>query len=88
MQFASQIDAGGYLVMKRNKTGFDKCKAKVVTYSYQDKSDFYASDIKPIIEGGKNTGHFDFTINYPREILAERGKIEHIAPLVFQDGFI
>src|SRR5574344_710929 len=77
-QFASQIDAGGYLVMKRGiKLDLTNVKAKVVTYSYQDKSDFYASDIKPIIEGGKNTGHFDFTINYPREIIGGTGKIEH-----------
>ncbi len=77
-QFASQIDAGGYLVMKRGiQLDLTNVKAKVVTYSYQNKSDFYASDIKPIIEGGKNTGHFDFTINYPREIIGGTGKIEH-----------
>jgi UDP-N-acetylmuramate--alanine ligase len=41
-------------------------KAKVLTYSYDNPADFYASDIVPLDEG-----FYDFTLNTPEE------KIEH-----------
>ncbi len=77
-QFASQTDKDGYVIIK-NGVIIDKSdiKAHILSYSYTDKADFYASDIKAITNDGKETGHFDFTLNYPSEILGGSGKIEH-----------
>lgn len=77
-QFASQTDASGYVILKRGAVlDLTNVRAKVLTYSFKDKADFYASDIVPIMNERKNTGHFDFTINYPRELIGGTGKIEH-----------
>ncbi|MCK9625299.1 MAG: UDP-N-acetylmuramate--L-alanine ligase [Bacteroidales bacterium] len=65
--FASQIEKNGTLIIKKDvKLPTEGISAKIYTYSYDQKCDFYASEIK-ILDGG----YFDFTINYPQ------GKIEH-----------
>ncbi|MBP5228972.1 MAG: UDP-N-acetylmuramate--L-alanine ligase [Bacteroidales bacterium] len=66
-QFASQIDAEGYLIVKEGAV-LDRVnvKAKVFTYSYNSNTaDFYASDIEPIMKEGKETGLFNFSLHYP-----------------------
>ena len=66
-KFASQIVAGGTLILKKGvNMPLDKVKAKVYRYSYDSPCDFYASDIKHL-----PYGRFEFTLNYPQ------GKIEH-----------
>ena len=66
-QFASQIVAGGTLILKNGvPMPTERVKAKVLRYSFDTPCDFYASDIKPL-----PFGRFDFTLNYPG------GKIEH-----------
>ena len=66
-QFASQIVAGGTLILKNGVLmPTERVKAKVLRYSFDTPCDFYASDIKPL-----PFGRFDFTLNYPG------GKIEH-----------
>ncbi len=77
-QFASQTESSGYVIIKKGVV-IDKSriKAHILSYAYSDEADFYASDIKPLICGGKETGHFDFTLNYPAEILGGNGRIEH-----------
>ena len=65
--FASQIDAGGALVLKYGVTiPLEKVSAKIWRYSYDTPCDFYASDLI-----SKDNGGFDFTLNWPE------GKIEH-----------
>lgn len=67
VQFASQIAAGGALILKKGvEMPCDRVKAHVYRYSFDSPCDFYASDIKPL-----PFGRFDFTLNYPQ------GKIEH-----------
>ena len=66
-KFASQIVAGGTLILKKGvNMPLDKVKAKVYRYSYDSPCDFYASGIKHL-----PYGRFEFTLNYPQ------GKIEH-----------
>ena len=66
-QFASQIVAGGTLILKNGVLmPTERVKAKVLRYSFDTPCDFYASDIKTL-----PFGRFDFTLNYPG------GKIEH-----------
>ncbi|MBR4805912.1 MAG: UDP-N-acetylmuramate--L-alanine ligase, partial [Bacteroidales bacterium] len=66
-QFASQIDADGYLIVKEGAVlDTTNVKAKRFTYSYSSNTaDFYASDIKPIMKEGKETGLFTFTLHTP-----------------------
>lgn len=77
-QFASQTDSDGYVIIKKG-TVIDKSriKARILSYAYTDEADFHASDIKPILREGKESGHFDFTLNYPAGIVGGSGKIEH-----------
>lgn len=66
-QFASQVKEDGFLVLKKGvKISLVGVKAKVLTYSYDNPADFYASDIVPL-----DGGFYDFTLNTPEE------KIEH-----------
>ncbi|MDD2294140.1 MAG: UDP-N-acetylmuramate--L-alanine ligase [Bacteroidales bacterium] len=59
--FASQIHSDGALVLKYGVEVPQKdISAKIYRYSYDQKCDFYASDIVPL-EGG----YFDFTLNHP-----------------------
>ncbi|MCF0177925.1 MAG: UDP-N-acetylmuramate--L-alanine ligase [Bacteroidales bacterium] len=59
--FASQVKADGTIIVKQGvNLDLSKVKAKVLHYSYDNPSDFYASDI--IAEDG---GYFNFTLNYP-----------------------
>ena len=66
-QFASQIDSDGYLIVKEGAVlDTTNVKAKRFTYSYSSNTaDFYASDIKPIMKEGKETGLFTFTLHTP-----------------------
>ncbi|MCF0167371.1 MAG: UDP-N-acetylmuramate--L-alanine ligase, partial [Bacteroidales bacterium] len=69
-KFGSQVKS--YLIVKDtvdfNPEGI---KARILRYSYDKESDFYASDIKAV-EGGK----FDFTLNYTLKNGTHRS-IEH-----------
>ena len=65
--FASQVDAGGSLVVKHGvNVPLEHCKAHIFRYSFDTPCDYYASDIVPAGEG-----RFDFTLNHPG------GRIEH-----------
>lgn len=83
-QFASQVDANGYVIIKCG-TIIDrkKIKAKVLNYALTNqtqgdiKADFYASDITPIKVDGVENGLLKFTINYPKDIVGGSGKIEN-----------
>lgn len=66
-QFASQVTEEGFILVKKGvEVPLAGAAAKVLRYSYNEKCDFYASDIRPL-DGGR----FDFAINYPE------GRIEH-----------
>lgn len=66
-EFASQIEAGGALVLKYGvEIPLEKVSAKIWRYSYDTPCDFYASDIVAL-----ENGCFDFTLNWPE------GKIGH-----------
>lgn len=61
-QFASQVEESGTLIIRQGigKEIEKNVKANILYYSYDNETDFYASDIK-IISGG----FFNFTFNYP-----------------------
>ena len=72
-KFASQVDADGYLIVKQGAIlDTSNVKAKIYTYAFKAPEgkapDFYASDIEPIMQDGKETGMFRFTLNCPPEI--------------------
>lgn len=80
-QFASQVAPEGYVVVKKSAIlDVSKVKAKVLHYSYNSPTDFYASDIEPIViggpENGRESGKFTFTINYPKELIGGSGRLE------------
>jgi len=69
-KFASQVDADGYLIVKKGAIlDTSKVRAKVLSYAFKagegKAPDFYASDIEPIKKDGKETGMFRFTLNCP-----------------------
>ncbi len=60
-QFAAQVAPDGYVVAKLGAPlPTEGVKAKILYYSYDIPSDFYASDIKPL-----QGGYFSFTLNHP-----------------------
>ena len=77
-KFASQVDADGYLIVKKGAIlDTSGVKAKVLTYSYDNaEADFYAKDIVPVKKDGKETGMFSFTLCYPAATVGGNGKVE------------
>lgn len=80
-QFISQIEEDGYVIIKKGTIiDTSTTKGKVLSYGYtkneNEEIDFYASDIEPIKVDGKENGLFEFTLNYPKEIIGGEGKIE------------
>lgn len=76
-EFAGQTDTEGFVIVKKGaKLDTSKIKATLLSYAFSEKSDFYASDIKPLLCQGVETGHFSFTLNYPK-FINEKGKIEN-----------
>ncbi len=78
-KFASQVDADGYLIVKKGTVlDTSNVKAKVLSYSYNNpETDFHASDIKPIKIEGKENGMFSFTLCYPASLTGGSGRIEN-----------
>ncbi len=64
-EFASQIKADGYLVMKKGiELSLESVKAKVYTYSFKEQADFCAVNVE-ILEGG----YFKFDFCYPQGVI-------------------
>ncbi len=64
-QFAAQIKTGGALILKKGVAlPFGELEAKVWRYSYDEPTDFYASNIE-LLEGG----HYRFDIETPSQPL-------------------
>lgn len=60
-EFASQVNPEGAVIIKKEvNVPREHISANIYTYSYNEKCDFYASDIVAL-EGG----YFDFTFNHP-----------------------
>ena len=67
-EFASQINENGFLIVKDDidREVFRNVKAKIYRYSFKNRCDFYASDIKIY-----NGGYFRFDLNYPGGVIED-----------------
>ncbi len=65
-EFASQVKQEGFIVVKDevDNSVLKKVKAKVYRYSFQNRCDFYASDLN-VYDGG----YFRFNLNYPGGVI-------------------
>ncbi len=64
-EFASQIKADGYLVMKKGITlSLESVKAKIHTYSFKEQADFCPANVE-ILEGG----YFKFDLCWPGGVI-------------------
>jgi UDP-N-acetylmuramate--alanine ligase len=65
-EFASQVKPEGFIVVKDevDNSVLKRVKAKVYRYSFQNRCDFYASDIN-VYDGG----YFRFNLNYPGGVI-------------------
>lgn len=69
-EFASQIQPSGYLILKKGVTiDLSAVKAKIYSYSFNEKSDFYATNIE---ETGN--GFFKWDLVFPLNIVTKNEK--------------
>lgn len=63
--FASQVKKDGYLIVKKSiNFRAEKANAKLLTYSFDEKADFYPENTE-ILEGG----YYKFDLRYPEGII-------------------